>query len=647
LKGNTSKRVDGAKVIIRRLVPLVIVILILVVAKHLILQHYIGSCYEMTEQINAFSRQRALSQKVTNGAYEIYEYENSGIIRFYLKELKNASEDLDREFINIENTKFQKHASNNAEIDGILNELKINHISVISALYDLRLTAENDIYNRNAVMEKASVLESTGMEYIEGIDRLARVYEKYTVENIGYLARIEKAMYYSILLFILFSIVFILAPSINIISKGFNEIEESNDNLMKLFKIVHGAIFLVDLNTMQIILMNKQAEELIDAENKGEIYFNHYFWFMSHEYDVMETITGSDQYESKDMEIMLNGNKMYAAVTSAKTSFNNRQAVLIGLFDISEQKQAEQVFRSLAITDKLTGLYNRYYFEKRAADEIALSDKYNEPLSMLMLDLDHFKNVNDMYGHQMGDDVLQKTAAIIKGATRKSDYVFRVGGEEFVVLMPNTNVDSADVVAEKIRKALEKNIHPVAGKITASLGVAERNKDEHLQDWYRRVDKALYCAKEGGRNCVVNFEDNSNIASVHIEWNKEWECGNKVIDKQHMDLIEYGNTLIFMSLSGYDYDTVLKQLDNLLNHIAEHFEYEEKVLEEVGYPEREEHKKIHATLVDNAFNLRKSFIEGSINKTSFVSFLVNDVVSGHMIDEDTKFFSYTNLDSKV
>ncbi len=647
MKVNTSKRVNGAEVIIRRLVPLVIIILVLVASKHFILQHHIGSSYEMTEQINTFSRQRTLGQKITNGAYEIYEYENSGIIRFYLKELKDASEDLDREFINIENIRFQKHATDNAEIEDILNDLKTSHISVISALDDLVFTAENDIYNRNAVMEKASVLENMGLEYLEGIDRLTRVYEKCAVENIRYLARIEKATYYSILLFILFAVVFILTPSINIISKGFIEIEESNDNLMKLFKIVHGAIFLVDLNTMQIILMNKQAEELIDAENKGEIYFNHYFWFMSHEYDVMETITGSDQYESKDMEIMLNGNKMYAAVTSAKTSFNNRQAVLIGLFDISEQKQAEQVFRSLAITDKLTGLYNRYYFEKRAADEIALSDKYNEPLSMLMLDLDHFKNVNDMYGHQMGDDVLQKTAAIIKGATRKSDYVFRVGGEEFVVLMPNTNVDSADVVAEKIRKALEKNIHPVAGKITASLGVAERNKDEHLQDWYRRVDKALYCAKEGGRNCVVNFEDNSNIASVHIEWNKEWECGNKVIDKQHMDLIEYGNTLIFMSLSGYDYDTVLKQLDNLLNHIAEHFEYEEKVLEEVGYPEREEHKKIHATLVDNAFNLRKSFIEGSINKTSFVSFLVNDVVSGHMIDEDTKFFSYTNLDSKV
>jgi len=102
-----------------------------------------------------------------------------------------------------------------------------------------------------------------------------------------------------------------------------------------------------------------------------------------------------------------------------------------------------------------------------------------------------------------------------------------------------------------------------------------------------------------------------------------------------------------MNLSGYDYDTVLEQLDKLLNHIVEHFEYEEKVLEKVGYPGKKEHKEIHAALVDNALNLRKSFVEGSINKTSFVSFLVNDVVSGHMIDEDTKFFSYTNLDSKI
>jgi len=463
-------------------------------------------------------------------------------------------------------------------------------------------------------------------------------------DQIKLIDRAETISYVIILSLVIFLTLFIFMPALRGLSKAFSDIEESNGNIMKLFKIVHGAIFLIDQKTTQIMLMNKQAERLINAENTDIIYLKEHFQFMSQDFcDVMEMFKNNEQNENMTLQIIVNGNeKMHVIVTTVKTYFNKKAAILIGLFDISEQKQTEEAFKTLAITDKLTGLYNRFYFVKRVNDEIEIADKYGEPISMMLLDLDHFKNINDTWGHPVGDEVLKQTADTLTGATRKSDFVFRVGGEEFVVLMPKTNILAAEVVAEKIRKALELVDHPVAGKITASIGVAERIKNELLDDWYKRVDKALYCAKEGGRNCVVNFEKSSHPATIHIEWKKEWECGNKIIDRQHKELVEYGNSLLFMKISNYESNKVLNQIDKLLTHVDAHFKYEEQVLLEVNYPHYEEHAEIHKNILDKAIELKKIFLDGRLNTTSFISFVMDDMVIGHMIGEDAKYFSYTS-----
>lgn len=416
--------------------------------------------------------------------------------------------------------------------------------------------------------------------------------------------------------------------------------KESNENIIKLFKIVHGALFLIDLESCNVLLMNKEAEKLINAEFKEGTNIKNYFKIESRDIcDVFETIKEYEHKENMEIELTLNeSQKMHAIVTSVKTHFKNKDAVLMGLFDISKQKQSEEAFKDMAIKDNLTGLNNRYYFEHRLKDKIEEAEKYDETISMLMLDLDQFKTINDTYGHPVGDDVLKLTANTLIEVTRKSDDIFRVGGEEFVVLMPKTDVYAADIVAEKIRVAIENSEHPVAGKITASIGVAERLKSETLINWYKRVDKALYCAKEGGRNRIVNYEDNSNFATAYIEWSKDWESGNRIIDNQHMELIELGNSLIFMNLSNHQFNKVLNQLDKLLNHIINHFNCEESILKETNYTYYNEHKEIHNNLMAKANELRENYLSGKINKTAFFSFVVDDIVVGHMIEEDMKFY---------
>lgn len=478
--------------------------------------------------------------------------------------------------------------------------------------------------------------------YIISMDNVLQEYEISAISQLRLLNKTETLMYYLILALIAFLSLFIFLPTFKGLSKAFYEVNESNENIMKLFKIVHGALFLIDMESCNILLMNQEAEKLINAEFKEGINIKNCFKIKSSDLcDMFENIIEYEHNEKMEIELILHGNqKMYAIVTSTKTHYKNKDAVLMGLFDISKQKQSEEALKDMAIKDKLTGLYNRYYFEQRVKDKIEEAEKFDEPISMLMLDLDHFKFINDTYGHPVGDNILKLAAKILKTVIRKSDYVFRIGGEEFIVLMPKTDIHAADIVAEKIRVALESSEHPFAGKITASIGVAERLKSETLENWYNRVDKALYCAKESGRNCVVNYEGKNNYATAHIEWSKDWESGDIIIDEQHMELIDIGNILIFMDLSNFEFDIVLNQIDKLINHIVNHFKYEENLLNDMNYVDYNGHKVIHEDLIAKASELKENYLRGNINKTAFFSFLVDDIIIGHMVKEDMKFYDY-------
>ena len=271
-----------------------------------------------------------------------------------------------------------------------------------------------------------------------------------------------------------------------------------------------------------------------------------------------------------------------------------------------------------------------------------ISDFTNQPLSLIILDLDHFKLVNDKWGHPIGDDVLKHSAELIKKSIRKSDILARFGGEEFVVLMPNTGIHEALVVAENMRQQMESSPCSIVGRVTASFGVAERRKNESFYNWYKRTDEALYCAKKGGRNLVICSyqQENTSIAKVHLDWKSEWECGHQQIDGQHKELVKQGDILIQMSLSNEEYEKILHQLDIVLNHIVVHFDTEEQILKDIGFPGYETHATIHKNLVEQALQLKESYQNGQLKSSSFFSFIVDEIIIGHMLDQDRKFFSY-------
>ena len=175
-------------------------------------------------------------------------------------------------------------------------------------------------------------------------------------------------------------------------------------------------------------------------------------------------------------------------------------------------KASLQKMEKLAIRDGLTGLYNHHHFKEIIKKEYKKAKRYMQPLSCIMLDLDHFKSVNDTHGHQFGDLVLMQSATVLNNLVRDIDFVSRYGGEEFFIVLPNTNLKGAYILAERIRASFADNIFKqenISEIVTVSIGVSSMSDENVLseRDLIENADKSLYRAKWRGRNNVCTYDE--------------------------------------------------------------------------------------------------------------------------------------------
>lgn len=163
---------------------------------------------------------------------------------------------------------------------------------------------------------------------------------------------------------------------------------------------------------------------------------------------------------------------------------------------------ANAMLKGQATTDALTGVFNRRYFEEALDVQIAQARSYGEPLCLLIIDVDHFKAINDRFGHQVGDLVIVEVAGLLTDGLRKSDLLARWGGDEFLVMLPHTSAQEASDLAERLRRSIAGHGFPVVPQVTGSFGVAVLQPEESANDFFARADSVLYAAKAAGRNQV-------------------------------------------------------------------------------------------------------------------------------------------------
>jgi diguanylate cyclase (GGDEF)-like protein len=176
---------------------------------------------------------------------------------------------------------------------------------------------------------------------------------------------------------------------------------------------------------------------------------------------------------------------------------------------VAETETLMTKLRHQAMTDLLTGLGNRRWLNERAAEELARAERLGEPLSVLVLDLDRFKGINDGHGHETGDRVLVATGEIVRTCLRPYDLAARIGGEEFCIILPRTSLNEAEAISERLRTTLAATTVPPLrqGRMTASFGLCAAGPGDRLPDLLLRADFALYEAKRDGRNCIRRAQD--------------------------------------------------------------------------------------------------------------------------------------------
>ncbi|EQB40101.1 diguanylate cyclase [Sulfurimonas hongkongensis] len=178
------------------------------------------------------------------------------------------------------------------------------------------------------------------------------------------------------------------------------------------------------------------------------------------------------------------------------------------LREINKKLQTKNIeYENLASTDALTGLYNRHKFTQLYLSSYESMVQRHNKMSVILLDIDHFKKVNDIYGHNIGDKALIEVSKMLTEMLREVDIVCRWGGEEFIVLLPTADLEGAILIAKKLQKSIKEIKIDKVGSITASFGVSEVREGEEMQDAINRADKALYLAKKDGRDCVRNQSD--------------------------------------------------------------------------------------------------------------------------------------------
>jgi diguanylate cyclase (GGDEF)-like protein/PAS domain S-box-containing protein len=286
-------------------------------------------------------------------------------------------------------------------------------------------------------------------------------------------------------------------------------VRQSEQNVRALFAAAPVPLILSRVRDQQVLLANQRAADLFEVPLEDVVGKRSPDYYVNR--DDRDTVVDQLLQTGRAENLLArfrtsSGRQFWGTLSGRVIDFEGDGCFLVGLHDVTAHKELEERLRELATRDSLTGLFNRRHFLELAELMLEKSARSGTQLALCMFDADHFKAVNDEHGHATGDDVLKAIARAAESAVRGGDVLARIGGEEFAVLLPDTEQGDAAGVAERIRIAVEslamqgddwQRIHP-----TVSVGVARSTPGNDIEELIRRADAALYRAKESGRNRV-------------------------------------------------------------------------------------------------------------------------------------------------
>lgn len=306
----------------------------------------------------------------------------------------------------------------------------------------------------------------------------------------------------------------------------------------------------------------------------------------------------------------------------------------------------------VASVDRLTGVWNRHYFEEMMDNETDRVRRYGHSLSLLIIDIDKFKAVNDSLGHAAGDVVLKEVSKRLGLSLRSSDSLCRYGGEEFVVVCPDTPLSTAVVLAERLRAMVCASAIAPAGTMSVSIGVAQYNANEDWAQCLERADAMLYLAKERGRNRVQYDSEVTEPGGLQaptvptqphvllLAWHPSYACGVDEIDKDHIALFAYADELLNAIAFARPHAELCDKVDFVVQAVQAHFAREEELLAQSNWPGTGMHREHHRQLVRKAQDLARNFRQQTVDSGAVFEFLAQDLIAQHILLGDRHYFAH-------
>lgn len=365
------------------------------------------------------------------------------------------------------------------------------------------------------------------------------------------------------------------------------------------------------------------------------------------------TKDGSCKWILINWRAVINENGHFKGYRTSVVDITDKKRAEIAAKELSEQlKKEKEVAERNSLTDGMTGLANRRYLDEQIMLEYFRMKRTGEKLSIVMLDVDFFKLYNDAYGHLQGDECLKMVAKVLKTTIKRAtDIAARYGGEEFVVLLPDTDEIGAIKVAETLRANVEamKMEHKdsrISDVVTVSIGVATFDKHSLVapENLVQKADEALYEAKNSGRNKVMPRAEELKVLDssdfLKVVWSSKFESGHEGIDAQHKELFDDSNEIFESILSIKTKEEQLESLMKIMDDLKEHFDYEEEVLREIGYPEVNYHAVSHMNLINSSKLFIEKFEKEEVEVIEVLNFLIFEVIADHLYRQDRLYFPY-------
>lgn len=317
-------------------------------------------------------------------------------------------------------------------------------------------------------------------------------------------------------------------------------------------------------------------------------------------------------------------------------------------FVLMAKERSDAALLAVAMKDRLTGCWNRIRIEEIAEQELARLQRYGYPVALIMADIDHFKQINDRYGHSVGDEVLRGFGKIAHDVARSTDIIGRWGGEEFVLVLPSSSLDDAVALAERLRLTLGQHSFGNSVCVTASFGIAVARSVDGWAGWLERADQSLYAAKSAGRNqvraemlAISSDAVSGKPQTLQLLWQPDYALGNEKIDAQHRELFDLVNALLQQGDDPSRMADILSCAETLIAVCQAHFDFEHHYLSDLCTSSEDvrDHTKMHEYLTLRAENMLRRFRLGDLDTKGLQHFFAFEYVIQHILIEDRKIMS--------